>query len=386
MKSGNRKVAIAGVGYSGIYRGNCPSPEQLTLESCMNAIDDAGLLPSAVDGVFEYQYAGDSPYASYVRQALGTSDLAAYGDIMGTGPSGLASALAAHAAVSSGACETAIAYRSIQQHAATTGTSDNAPANIPGGAPFSSEFTEPYGLYALIANMGMKMRRREFEYGGSPEDYGYIAINARKWAANNERAIKRDLITMDDYLNSRLLSDPVRLLDCDLPVSGCSAAIFTTAERARDLKHKPVLVDSCAYGVGSGDWVHDADFLWGGTQFCAQRLWEQASVGPADVDIAQLYDGFTYMTLTWLEALGFCKPGEAGQWIEKGKTIGPGGKLPVNTHGGHLAEGRLHGMSAVTEAVLQLRGSCDLRQVPGAEVAAIANSHGAQCGAMILTT
>ena len=113
MKSGNRKVAIAGVGYSGIYRGSCPSPEQLTLESCMNAIEDAGLLPSAVDGVFEYQYAGDSPYASYVRQALGTSDLAAYGDIMGTGPSGLASALAAHAAVSSGACETAIAIEAF---------------------------------------------------------------------------------------------------------------------------------------------------------------------------------------------------------------------------------------------------------------------------------
>lgn len=386
MTTKGREVAIVGVGYSGIFRGECPTPEQLTVDACLNAINDAGLTAPDIDGVFEYQYANDAPLAAYVRQALGTSDLAAYGDIMGTGPSGLASVLAAQAAVSAGHCETAIAYRTIQQHAANTGSADRAPRPTPGGAPFVAEFSEPYGLYALIPNIGLKMRRREAEYGGSPEDYGYIAINARRWAADNERAIRRELITMDDYMNSRMLSDPLRLLDCDLPISACSAVIFTTLERARDLKNKPVKIDACAYAVGSGDWVHDTDFLWGGTRFCAERLWRQASVGPGDINVAQLYDGFTYMTLTWLEALGFCGLGEAGGWLEKGKTIGPGGKLPVNTHGGHLAEGRLHGLSSVSEAVLQLRGECGVRQVPNAEVAVVANSHGAQCGAMVLTT
>ena len=387
MSKAGREVAVVGVGYSPVYRGPGPSSETLAVIACKNAMDDAGLKGADVDGIFEYKFGPDSPNAVYPQQALGIPDLAAYADIMGTGPSGLAGALAAVAAVASGSCETALTFRAITEAAGNTGNATDSRIPIqPGGAPFYTEFTAPYGLFALIPNIGMKMRRRLAELGGSIEDYGYIALNARKWAMKNERAVQRHLLTMEDYLTSRILADPLHLLDCDYPVSGCCAAIVTTVERARDLRKKPVFVDAVSHGTGSGDWVHGDDFIFGATRRCSDRLWQRASVTVDDVDIAEIYDGFTHITISWLEALGFCGIGEIGDWMEKGARIGPGGSLPLNTHGGQLAEGRLHGLAFLTEAVMQLRGECGERQVPNARVAVIANAHGAQCGAMLLLT
>ena len=384
MSGGGRDVAIAGVGYSTVYRGPSPNSAVLAVTACKNAMDDAGLKGPDIDGIFEYKFGTDSPNCVYVQQALGVPDLAAYADIMGTGPSGLAGALAAVMAVGSGACETAIAYRAISEAAGNTGTARGAPVEDPGGAPFYMQFSAPYGLFALIPNMGLKMQRRIHELGGTIEDYGHIAVNARKWAAKNERAVLRNLITMDDYLSSRILADPLHLLDCDYPVSGCCAVIVTTAERARAMRKTPVYVDAMAFATGSGDWVHGEDFLFGATQPCAERLWKRASVSADDVSVAELYDGFTHITISWIEALGLCGVGEFGDWVDGGRRIGPGGSLPLNTHGGQLAEGRLHGLAFLTEAVLQLRGECGDRQVPDAQVAVVANAHGAQCGAMVL--
>jgi acetyl-CoA acetyltransferase len=181
------------------------------------------------------------------------------------------------------------------------------------------------------------------------------------------------------------VADPLLLLDCDYPVNGACAVVLTSRERARDLRHVPVVVDALAYGTGAGaDWLYGDDFLFGGTIPCAQRLWAKASVGPADVDVAELYDGFTHITISWIEALGLCGIGEFHDWVDDGDRIGPGGALPVNTSGGQLAEGRLHGLAFLAEAVQQLRGECGARQVPGAEVAVVANAHGPQSGAMVL--
>jgi acetyl-CoA acetyltransferase len=230
------------------------------------------------------------------------------------------------------------------------------------------------------------MQRRMHELGGKIEDYGQIAINARRWAAMNERAILRDPITMNDYLESRVLSAPIRLLDCDYPVSGASAVIVTSLERARSMAKRPVVIDSFAYATGPNpDWIQAEDFLFGATRKCAERLWGRSSLKPADVDVALLYDGFTHITLSWIEALGFCGMGEAGGFIEGGR-IGPGGELPLNTHGGQLAAGRLHGLAHLVEAIQQLRGECGERQVQDAKVAVVSNGHGPQCGAMLLRT
>jgi acetyl-CoA acetyltransferase len=161
--------------------------------------------------------------------------------------------------------------------------------------------------------------------------------------------------------------------------------VLTTAERARDLRKTPVLIDAFAYGTGGRpDWVFGEDFIYGGTLAAAKTLWSRTSLKPADVDVAELYDGFTHITISWIEALGFCGLGEFGGWVDGGRTIGPGGALPLNTHGGQLAEGRLHGLAHVGEAVLQLRGECGVRQVPGAKVAVVTNAHGPQAGALLL--
>lgn len=385
MNKKGREIAIVGVGYSNVYRGTSPSVESLTTTACLAAIEDAGLVANDVDGIFEYQIGNESPKALYVQKILGCGDLAAYADIMGSGPSGLAGVLAAIDSVASGACEVALAYRSIEQSAGNTGSANGAPVMMAGSSPLHDEMVAPFGMFGVIPSIAMRMKRRQAVYGGSPEDYGLIALNARVWASKNERAVQRTLLTMEDYLQSKLLCDPLRLLDCDYPVSGSCAVIVTTLERARDLRHKPAVVLSHACGTGSGDWLHGNDFLYGGKIRCAERLWERSGLTPNDIDVAELYDGFTYVTLTWLEALGFCPLGEAGRWLDGGRTIGPGGKLPLNTNGGQLAEGRLHGVSFLAEAVQQLRGLCADRQVIGAQTAVVATSTGPQCGAMIIT-
>jgi acetyl-CoA acetyltransferase len=199
--------------------------------------------------------------------------------------------------------------------------------------------------------------------------------------------VLREQITMDDYLQGRVIADPLLVYDCDYPVNGAVATIITTAERARDLPQRPVMVDAIAYSNGVAPdtrWIFGEDFLFGGTRLCAERLWSRSAFTAADVDVAQLYDGFTHVTISWIEALGFCGIGEFGDWVDSGRRIGPGGELPVNTGGGHLAEGRVHGLQLLTEAVLQLRGKAGERQVPNASVAVVTNAFGAQNAGMIV--
>jgi acetyl-CoA acetyltransferase len=238
-----------------------------------------------------------------------------------------------------------------------------------------------------MMSIAMKMRRRMEEFATTQEDFGQVAVNARRWSKDNERAVLRDEVTMEDYLSSRPITEPLLLLDCDYPVSGSVAAILTTRERAVDLAKRPVFVDALAYGTGANpDWVFAEDIMFRGCLPAARRLWSRTSLTPQDVDVAELYDGFTHITMSWVEALGFCGIGEFGDWVDGGKSIAPGGRLPLNTNGGQLAEGRLHGLGFLTEAVLQLRGECGVRQVPGAKVAAVANAHGPQAGCMLLRT
>lgn len=381
-----RQVAIAGVGYSGIYRGEAPSIERLTIDAARAAIDDAGLVAGNVDGIFEYQYGESSPVTVWLQRAIGAGDLACFCDIGATGAAGSAAVSAAIAAIASGECEAALCFRSLHQSHGNNGSFGTLENSPPGGTMFHDEYTAPYGAFNIIPSMGMRMQRRNQMLGGKAEDYGLIALNARKWAVNNDRAVMRNLLTMDEYLSARVLAAPLRLLDCDLPVSASTAAILTTAERAGDLRHPVVLIDAHASATGSGDWLFGSDFMTGGLPRCAERLWNKSSLTREEIDILGLYDGFTLQTLDWIEALGFCKPGEAGDWLDGGRTINPGGKLPLNTSGGQLAQGRLHGMSYMTEAVSQLRGDAGVRQVPGAKAAAIGVSYGPAASALILRT
>jgi len=223
------------------------------------------------------------------------------------------------------------------------------------------------------------------QYGTTEEQFGHHVIAQREHAAQNEDAFFRDPLTMEEYLASRYVSKPVRLLDCDYPCDSGSAVVFTTEERARDLRKPAVFVESAAL-TATRDLNFEIldDMVETSPLECAKDLWARTELGPADVDTAHLYDGFSIIPFQWLEALGFCGPGEAGSFIEEGHTR-PGGRLPMNTDGGACNVGRRHGANFCIEAVRQLRGECGVRQVKDAEVSVFTNSFGPFCGAVLLT-
>jgi acetyl-CoA acetyltransferase len=382
-----REVAVVGVGYSDLTRGDRPDPRALTLASCRSALDDAGLTPQDVDAIVQFTHASDSteaPITAYVQRALGIDNLAYFADIAKTGPSGVGPPMTAMLAVASGVCDVALAYRTLPQVEGNNGRLRESTTEIAG----PTQFTAVYGHAAgILANYALKKRRRMHEFGHSAEEYGEIALNARRWAALNDRAVLRTQLTMDDYLGARVIVDPLVLLDCDYPINGSCAVVVTTAERARDLAHRPVLVDALSWGTGRGsDFVFGADLLYGGSILCADTLWNKSRFTPADVDVLSLYDGFTHLPISWVEALGFCGYGEFADWVDHGRTIGPGGSMPLNTSGGMLAEGRIQGIGLVAEAAMQLRGECGARQVPDAAVAAVAGGGSNDAGALILYT
>jgi acetyl-CoA acetyltransferase len=229
------------------------------------------------------------------------------------------------------------------------------------------------------------MQRHMFDFGTTEEQFAVNAVNQRYHASLNDDALLRDPLTIEDYLASRYISKPTRLFDCDYPVDSASAVIFTTAERAADARKKPVHVEAAALSAirDMNFWQLD-DFSQTSPVHCAELLWSRTDLTPADVDCAQLYDGFTIITFQWLEALGFCGVGEAGPFIEAGNTR-LGGSLPLNTDGGACNVGRRHGANFCIESVRQIRGECDVRQVPDAEVAVWTNAVGPFAGAVLLT-
>lgn len=379
----SRQVAVAGVGYSELTRGENVDPRKLTYASCREAIADAGLRPADVDGIYEYFHQPDeSPPSHWVQRQLGIPNLNAFLDFS-NGPSGMGPPMVAAMAVAAGICEVALAYRTLPQR---QGNNARVAESLEVSGP--AQYTQVYGHgAAILANYALKKARRLAEFGNGPQEYGMISINARRWAALNERAVLRTPVTMEEYLASRVIVDPLLLLDCDFPINGSCALVITTAERARDLPHRPVLFDSIAWGTGAGaDFNFMDDYLYGGSFECARRLWSQSRFRPEDVDTLAIYDGFTHLPISWTEALGFCGRGEFAAWAEGGAKIGPGGSLPLNTSGGMLAEGRLQGIGLVAEAVVQLRGDAGARQIPGCTVAALAGGGSNDCGAYTLYT
>jgi acetyl-CoA acetyltransferase len=194
-------------------------------------------------------------------------------------------------------------------------------------------------------------------------------------------------MSMDDYFAARMITTPFCLFDCDVPVDGSTAVVVSVAEHAAAVDHPVARVEAVGTALrGRPSWDQWDDMTTMSARDAAAHLWSRTDLGPADVDVAELYDGFSFLAMAWLEALGFCGHGESGPFIEGGKRIALDGDVPLNTHGGQLSAGRLHGYGFVHEAILQLRGDGGGRQVPdGPEVAVVANGGGPVAGAMLLT-
>jgi acetyl-CoA acetyltransferase len=224
-------------------------------------------------------------------------------------------------------------------------------------------------------------------YGATRELLGWIALNGRAGAARNPAAIYRDPMTMDDYMSARPITTPFGLYDCDVPCDASIAVIVSDASVAPDLPKAAIKIDAIGTQITERiSW--DQDTITHEPQVLGQsaHLWTRTSLRPADVDLALVYDGFTFNAISWIEALGFCGIGEAQDWMDGGRRIALGGDLPVNPHGGQLSEGRTHGFGFIYEAITQLRHEAGERQVAGARTAVVTSGGGTPSGVLLLRT
>jgi acetyl-CoA acetyltransferase len=288
----------------------------------------------------------------------------------------------AYAAVASGMSEVCLTIRPVRQDGAN-GLTPGFESLPVGGA---RQFTMPFGSFTGTQFAGAYMRRHMETYGTTEEQFGAFAVAQRHHATMNPDAIFRDPLTLDEYLASRYISKPTRLFDCDYPVDSGSALIFTTEERARDMAKKPVFIE--AFGSGTTDatdFFLVEDMNHSSPWRAAERMWAHTDLTPADLDVAGLYDGFTFISMQWLEALGLCGEGESGAFVEEGHTR-IGGTIPTNTDGGACNVGRRHGANFFIEVTRQLRGGeSGERQVPDAKVGVVSNSVGGFAACALLT-
>ena len=371
------RAAIAGVGYTEFSKNSGVSTQTLALRAIRAAVDDAGLSIGDLDGVACHRV-GDSIQASIVAQALGIRDLRYHLDMFGGGSTSVSVVAAAAMAVATGMAEVVVCWRAVNARSGFRmgGTGRSAPDTV------EFQYLTPYGYVTPPQQFALMTRAYMHAAGVEAEDLGRVAITQRRHAMDNARAMMRTLLTMDDYLASRWIAEPLRLFDCCLETDAAVALVVTSPERARHLAQRPVLISGAVVGGGHTMYSNQrGDLTTTAAADASKRLWAMAGVGPADVDVAELYDAFTPLVLMQLEDYGFCGRGEAKGLVADGTTA-LGGRLPVNTHGGFLSEGYVHGLNHVAEAVAQLRGTCGDRQVPSAHVALSTGQPGLTAGTM----
>jgi acetyl-CoA acetyltransferase len=384
-----KRAVISGVGQSSIGRRLDRSGFALTLDAILAAIQDAGLRVSDIDGLAIFPggsqanvpgYSGANLYE--IQDALGIATTWRQGQVEGCALPFYGPALA----VASGQAKHVVIFRTVKEGSA---------ARAAGGRPAYGAtkpaaegplaWLLPLGALSPVCHVAPYATRYMYEYGMTREQLGFIAVAQREHAARNPDAVYREPLSLDDYMQARMISTPFCLFDCDVPADGSTALVISAAETVPDLR-APVRIEAMAGVIDSRpSWEQWQDMTRVGYATAA-AMWARTDLRPSDIDVAQLYDGFSIEVVWWLEALGFCEPGGAGAFIEGGKRIGLGGELPLNTWGGQLSGGRLHAAFGHTaEAVRQLRHEAGARQVAAAEVAVVSNVGGYEAGAALLT-
>ena len=381
-------VVFSGVGHSQVGRRLNRDPLSLTVEACLRAIEDAGLRPEDIDGLATYPgsggYAGGFSEGGVtpLEEALRLRPTWHAG---GDETPGQAGAIAtAMLAISAGLCKHVLCFRTVWEatHPTRGGTVPAIDGRVSGTF---IEYRAPFGAMSAANWIGMNASNYFARYGGDREVLGRIAVNARRNAGLNETAIYRDPLTMDDYFNARMVTTPFGLYDCDVPCDGAVAIIVSAKDTVPDLASTPVFVDAVGTQIiepvswDQGTLSHEPQLLGP-----ARHLWTRTDLRQEDVDLALLYDGFTFNCLSWIESLGFCGFGEAADFIGDGSRIALNGELPLNPHGGQLSAGRTHGFGFIAEAIHQLRGEAGARQVAGAKVALASTGGGVPSSAWLL--
>jgi acetyl-CoA acetyltransferase len=370
--AGKGKTAVVGIGMSKLVRHSEKSLGMLALEACKAAIEDAGLKPSDIDGIVTYP---DQPFRG--AGSRDGEDLVTAQFMMNNGFLGpdikwyaqISTGMIASApieginALISGACNYVLFWRAMHM---PKGTYNTYRMNTAAG---DAQFSATYGLANPYQIHALQYRNYLNKFGYDREMMATLVMNSRRNATLNPNAyFYGQPMTREDYLNARMIADPLCLFDCDIPVEGCTALVLTRADLAQALKNKPAYISG--FGQNTAKQLEYvaymvADYMKAGVPH-ANKIWETAGMGPKDIQAAQLYDGFASSTLYWLEAAGFCKEGEALAFVQDGR-VALEGELPLNTFGGSLSEGRLHGMGHLAEAVRQVTDRAGERQIAGCE-------------------
>lgn len=368
---------ITGIGQSAVARFVDRAPILMTIDAVREALADAGLTRGDIDGVATWP--GKMP-TMLDFAPVGCDDLIEamrlkvrwYGGAYEKGAQFGAIADAV-AAIRMGWARHVICFRTIAQ-----GSGRRKPEDFPSLQPerLSSpmEFLLPFGAYSAANWIAQYAARHFHRYGTTREQLGQIAINGRRNAAENPKAIFRDPITMDDYLAARMISTPLCIYDCDTLTDASTVIIVSAPDAARDARKPGIRIDAIAGSLRERySWDQAEE---GACYATGQDLWTRTDYSRDDVRLAQLYDGFSFLTLQWIEALGFCSKGEGGAFLEGGQRIARTGELPLNTNGGQIGAGRTHAFGYIHEAVLQLRGEAGARQVAGKPRLAVCGAGG----------
>jgi acetyl-CoA acetyltransferase len=381
------KAAIVGIGATEFSKESGRSELQLSVEAVRAALADCGLTPADVDGLTTFTMDTSSEIA--VARELGIPELRFFSRINYGGGAACATVQQAAMAVATGIADVVVAYRGFNERSgARFGQVSVAAATQVNTNGLDNAWTYPMGLGTPAATVAMQARRYMHEYGATSEDFGRVAVADRRHAATNPNAFFHGKpITLEEHQASRMIVDPLHLLDCCQESDGAVAIVVTTPERARDLKQKPAVIAAAAQGSGADQFVMTSyyrdDIGIPEMGVVGRELWRQSGLRPTDLPMAILYDHFTPYVLMQLEELSFCGRGEAPDFIRDG-AIELGGRLPINTHGGQLGEAYIHGMNGIAEGVRQVRGT-SVNQVPDANHVLVTAGTGVPTSGLILS-
>jgi acetyl-CoA acetyltransferase len=381
------KAAIAGIGATEFSKESGRSELRLAAEACLDAIKDAGLSPSDVDGLVTFTADSNSEIA--VARELGTPGLRFFSRVDYGG--GAACGTVAHAAmaVATGQAEVVVCYRAFNERSGHRFGQATKAGNAATSTGLEFSWHLPYGFATPAAWVAMQAQRYAHLYGATSEDFGRVAVAMRRHAATNPKAwFYQRPITLEEHQASRWIVEPLHLLDCCQESDGGVAIVVTTPERARDLAQPPAIIQSAAQGSGR-DQMMMFSYYQGDIAtlpamgLVGEQLWGASGLGPQDVQTAILYDHFTPFVLIQLEELGFCGRGEARDYIAGGG-IEIDGRLPVNPHGGQLGEAYIHGMNGIAEGVRQVRGT-SVNQVPDVHNVLVTAGTGVPTSGLVLS-
>jgi acetyl-CoA acetyltransferase len=383
-------TAIAGIGNTKFTDGSDGRPGlDLALEAIIAAVEDAGLEVNDIDGLIKYNIDPSASHEMLISN-LGLDKLSFGVETPSGGSGSCSTAQLAAMAVATGVAETVVCYRCFTRDDYGPALRHN-PAWLFARLTGVGSFVRPYGWGLISEHFALQARRHMEEFGSTEADLGAIVSAFANHGANNPNALRGNPVSVEEYLDTPYLNAPLRELDCFVnPSAGACAFVVTSAERAASLKQKPAHISGAVTAAADGfppNWemysMRQGPIIDSAANVVAGRLWDQTGIKASDIDVAEIYDCYSYTVVSQLEGYGFCKTGEGGDFVQGGR-IEVGGEIPVNTHGGHLAEAYIHGFSHILEGVRQIRGE-STTQVDGAETVLVTGGPGSTSSAVILT-